>query len=166
MTFAGIPTGAAVFVDANPLVYRYSLHAKFGPASTNLLDRIDRQDLTGYTTIHVLGEAAHRLMTLEAIVRLNWPQANIGNRLRANPAEVTKLSVFRTAIEAILQSRLQVLTISPTHMASAVDLSQQLGLLTNDALIVAVMQSHGVTNLASSDTDFDVVPAITRYGPV
>jgi len=40
------------------------------------------------------------------------------------------------------------------------------GRLTNDALIVAVMQSHGVTNLASSDTDFDVVPAITRYGPV
>jgi len=44
--------------------------------------------------------------------------------------------------------------------------SQQTGLLTNDALIIAVMQAHGLTNLASSDTDFDRVPGLTRYGPV
>jgi predicted nucleic acid-binding protein len=37
--------------------------------------------------------------------------------------------------------------------------------LTNDALIVAVMQAHGLTNLASHDADFDRVPGITRYAP-
>ncbi len=33
------------------------------------------------------------------------------------------------------------------------------------ALIVAVMQSHGLTNLASSDSDFDRVAGLTRYAP-
>ena len=33
------------------------------------------------------------------------------------------------------------------------------------SLIVAVMQAHGLANLASNDTDFDRVPGITRYGP-
>jgi predicted nucleic acid-binding protein len=40
------------------------------------------------------------------------------------------------------------------------------GLLTNDGLIVAVMQANGLSNLASNDTDFDRVPGPTRYGPV
>jgi predicted nucleic acid-binding protein len=33
-------------------------------------------------------------------------------------------------------------------------------------LIVALMELHGLTNLASADTDFDRVPGITRFGPV
>ena len=42
---------------------------------------------------------------------------------------------------------------------------QQIGLLTNDGLIVAVMQTNGLSKLASSDADFDGVPGITRYAP-
>jgi predicted nucleic acid-binding protein len=38
--------------------------------------------------------------------------------------------------------------------------------LHNDALTVAVMRAHGITNLASADPDFDRVPGITRFGPV
>jgi predicted nucleic acid-binding protein len=45
-------------------------------------------------------------------------------------------------------------------------LSQQYELLTGDALIVAIMQAHGLTNLASSDADFDRVPGLTRYAPI
>ena len=40
------------------------------------------------------------------------------------------------------------------------------GLLSGDALILAVMQTHGLTHLASNDADFDRVPGIVRYGPV
>jgi predicted nucleic acid-binding protein len=45
-------------------------------------------------------------------------------------------------------------------------LSHQYELLTGDALIVAVMRQHGLTNLASADDDFDRVPGITRYAPM
>jgi predicted nucleic acid-binding protein len=44
--------------------------------------------------------------------------------------------------------------------------SQQTGLLTNDALLVALRQHHGLINLASADADFDRVPSIRRFGPV
>jgi predicted nucleic acid-binding protein len=40
------------------------------------------------------------------------------------------------------------------------------GLLSNDALIVAVMQVNGLVNLASADSDFDRLTGLTRYGPV
>ena len=120
----------------------------------------------GYFASHVVSEVSHRLMTIEAHKVLGWQLAGIGNRLRTNPAEVRKLSLFRTSVEKLLQGKLQILTVTPAHLAAAVALAQQIGLLTNDALIVAVMQAHGLTKFASSDIDFDGVPGITRCAPV
>jgi len=45
-------------------------------------------------------------------------------------------------------------------------LSRQMGLLNNDALIVAVMQANGLSKLTSSDQDFDRIPWLTRYEPI
>jgi predicted nucleic acid-binding protein len=166
MIFTDIPAGAAVFVDANTLVYHFSRDPQLGAACTALLDRIERRDVLGFSTTHVLGETAHRLMTLEAITLLNWSAAGIGNRLRTNPTEVRRLTLFRQAIEKVLQGNLQILPVAPSLLAATVALSQQIGLLTNDGLIVAVMQANSLTQLASADTDFDRVPGLTRYGPV
>jgi predicted nucleic acid-binding protein len=165
MTFADLQGGESLFVDANTLVYHFAAHATFGASCTQLLQRIDNQELLGFTSTAVLGEAAHRLMTTEASSRFGWPFAGIGNRLRTHPAEVQKLQVFRRAVEEILQSKIQVLTIPPALLLPAATLCQQLGLLTNDGLIVAVMQAHGLTKLASNDADFDRVPGLTRYAP-
>jgi predicted nucleic acid-binding protein len=41
-----------------------------------------------------------------------------------------------------------------------------MGLLSNDALIVAVMQANGLSKLASSDQDFDRIPWLSRYKPI
>ncbi len=130
------------------------------------MGRIERGELSGVTTTHILGETAHRLMTLEAIALWNWPVAGIGNRLRTHPANVSRLSRFRLAIEEVVQSKLQIILTTANLVAASVALSQQMGLLFNDGLIVAVMQANGLTNLASNDTDFDRVPGLTRYAPV
>jgi predicted nucleic acid-binding protein len=79
---------------------------------------------------------------------------------------VRKLVVFRRAVEELLRSKLQILTIPPDLLQIAADLCQQIGLLTNDGLLVAVMQANGLTRLASNDADFDRVPGLTRYAPV
>jgi hypothetical protein len=42
MTFTDLPTGAAVFVDANTLVYHFSRHPQLGPACTALLEMAPR----------------------------------------------------------------------------------------------------------------------------
>jgi predicted nucleic acid-binding protein len=166
MTFADLRTGEAVFVDANVLIHLFQPHPQWGPFCQQLVQRIDNQDLLGFTSTHVVSEASHRLMTIEANRALGWFVAGIGNRLRTNPHEVQKLSLFRRAVERIVQSRLQVLTVPPPVLVAAVALCQQLGQLTNDAVTIALMQANGLTKVASSDTDFDRVPGITRYAPV
>lgn len=165
MIFADLVAGDSLFVDANVLTYYFQPHPRWGAACAQLLVRIDNQELTGSTSTAVLGELAHRLMTLEAIDVLGWPVAGVGNRLRQNPHEVQKLLRFRSVIDQVLQSNLRVLTIDAPMLATAAALCQQFGLLTNDGLIVTVMQANGLTRIASSDTDFDRVPGLTRYAP-
>jgi predicted nucleic acid-binding protein len=60
---------------------------------------------------------------------------------------------------------LSILTIDPAWLEPAAAITQQTGLLHNDALVIAAMQAHGLTKPASADPDFDRVPGITRYGP-
>lgn len=165
MTFADLAAGDAVFVDANTLTYHFQPHALWGPACTQLLRQIEQQQLVGYTATHVLGEVSHRLMTVEAHALLGWPMAGIGNRLRTHPTEVQKLGRFRSAVEILAQGNLRILTVTPPLLVAAAALAQHVGLLTNDALIVAVMQAHGLSKIASNDADFDRVPGLTRYAP-
>jgi predicted nucleic acid-binding protein len=165
MTFLDLPSGASVFVDADILVYHFEPQPVFGPACTDLLERIEHQDLVGFTSTTVVSEMAHRLMTLEACALFGWPYAGIARRLRQHPAQVQQLRRFRQSIQEVPQYRIQVLTVATGLIDAAAVLSQQSGLLHNDAVIVAVMQANRLTNLASHDADFDRVPGITRFAP-
>ncbi len=165
MTFADLVAGTQVFVDANSLIYHFSPHPVFGPACKQLVTDIENQTLVGYTSTHIVGEVAHALMIVEAISLPGWGVSNIPKRLKKQPGTVQQLVRFQKAVEDIFQSRLQVLPIRPDLMLKATVLSRQFGLLTNDALILAIMQDHGLAALASHDADFDRVPGITRYAP-
>ena len=166
MTFADVASGASLFVDANTLVYHFAADARLGPACKQLLERIDRRDIRGFASTHVLSELAHRLMPIEAMQLFGWPAGGIVRRLRRHHAEIQKLALFREAVEGVHQFGLQLVAVTPRLVSTAAAVSQQYGLLSGDALIVAVMQDHGLTNLASNDADFDRVPGLTRYAPV
>ena len=166
MIFADLTAGDSVFVDANVLVYHFAPHPTFGTACRQLVQRIENQDLVGFTSTHVLGEVAHQLMLAEALTLPGWSPGKVKKRLRQQPGVLQPLMRFRTAVETVLQSRITGLTIAPALLGTAATLSQQCGLLTNDALTVALMQANGLTKLASADVDFDRVPGLTRYASV
>lgn len=105
-------------------------------------------------------------MTLEAMSQHGWSATGIGRKLRRHPAEIQKLTLFRQAVQGILRFGVQVVPITANLVEAATLLSQQRGLLSGDALVIAVMKAQGLTHLASADADFDRVPGITRYGPV
>lgn len=165
MTFADLPAGASVFLDASPFIFHFTDDPTFKVPSTELIARIERKELVGFSSTHVLGEVMHRLMTIEALAAFGWPYKGIAQRLRRHPAEVQKLSRYQTAIVHVLNSQLQILTISLQSLADAAVVSRQTGLLTNDSLVVVLTRAHGLVNLASADRDFDAVPGIHRYAP-
>lgn len=166
MTLADIPAGTTVFIDTNILLFAVTNHPQFGAICNTFLDRVEHQEITAVTSPHVLGEVVHRMMMIEACDRFGWPVQGIANRLRRHPAEVQQLVRPKQALDEIEAAGVSVLTINPPLVPLATDLCRQTGLLYNDALIIALMQTHGLTALASLDADFDRVPGITRYAPV
>ncbi len=165
MIFADIPAGSAVFVDANIFVYYFEPHPVYGPACQQLLLRIENNDLQGFTSAQVLGDVVHRVMTLEAASRFSRTMTGMAHWLKQHPAEIQQLSRHRLAVDDIALIGIQLLPVTGSLVSRAADLSRQFGLLTNDALVLGVMQQHGLTLLASHDADFDRVPGLTRYAP-
>jgi hypothetical protein len=47
MTFVSIPSGAAIFLDANSLIYHFTNDAKYGSPCTQLIKRVELQDVQG-----------------------------------------------------------------------------------------------------------------------
>jgi predicted nucleic acid-binding protein len=48
MTFLDIPAGASVFLEANVLVYHFTADPQFGPPCTDLIRRIEQQEIVGF----------------------------------------------------------------------------------------------------------------------
>jgi predicted nucleic acid-binding protein len=165
MIFADLLAGEPVFVDANILIYHFGPHPIFGAACQQLVQRIEKQEIRGFTSTHVLGEIAHQLMIIEALSLPGWTPGKVKQRLRQQSGALLALTRFRAAVEAVLQSNIQVLTIAPALLGIATVICQQNGLLTNDALSVAIMRANGLSKIASHDIDFDRVPGLTRYAP-
>ncbi len=138
----------------------------FGPPSKALLKRCETGDLAGYVSAAVFNDVAYRLMTLEACQLFGWPYPGVGQRLRRHGNEIHRLVKSRQALNETMRIGVHVLPVNAQQVLLAGDLSRQHGLLSGDALIIAMMQSNGMTKLASNDADFDRVPGITRFGPV
>ncbi|HVA50094.1 MAG TPA: type II toxin-antitoxin system VapC family toxin [Pirellulales bacterium] len=166
MTFADIPVGTSIFVDANTFVYHYSRHPVLAAPCTDLLDRIARSELTGITSADVLSDVAHRLMVLEAATVFGWTGTGITGRFRRHPSEIQKLTQFQRSVQTIATFGIKIVAVSAPLVDAATTISRQVGLLSGDALIVTVMRSEGVSQLASHDADFDRVPGLVRYAPV
>jgi predicted nucleic acid-binding protein len=165
MILADILTGEAVFVDTNIFIYYLRPDPVLGAACGQMLQRIENGDLKGCTSAHVVSEMAHRLMTDEAVQRFGWPVAGIARRLRNHPAQIAGLSRHQQGIDELSLIGIRILPVTGSQVSIAADLSRRHGLLSGDALVVAVMQHHGLTALASHDADFDRVPGLTRYAP-
>ncbi|MGH6742941.1 MAG: type II toxin-antitoxin system VapC family toxin, partial [Bradyrhizobium sp.] len=135
-------------------------------ACTALIRRIEQADVAGFVSVHTLIEVAHRVMTIEAAAKHGWPFAGIARRLKRHTKELQALTGFRQAVESVPLLGIQILDVAARLVPQAAVISQQVGLLTGDALVVAVMQAHGLTDLASHDGDFDRVSWLTRYEPL
>ena len=97
MIFADVPAGESVFIDANVFVYDFGPDPVFGLPCRALLERVEQGDLKGYISAHVLHEAAHGLMTVEAC------QTFVGR---------TQVSV---AVFVAIRARYSNFTVTATH---------------------------------------------------
>jgi predicted nucleic acid-binding protein len=115
--------------------------------------------------LDVISDAIHATMLAEAVLRFGLETVSVRRFLKRNFWRMKELSTFVKSAESLLSSRIERLPVDPADVLQATHISCDLGLLTNDAIIVALMQRHGIAHIATNDDDFDRVPGITVWKP-
>jgi hypothetical protein len=159
-----LPVGTVFFLDANILAYAAVEDQDFTPHCRDLLRRVEQRQVVALTAPFALSDALHKIMLAEARLRLP-AEVNVGRHIQNHPETVRSLELAQQASEIFARLPLELLSINTASFVAAMKVSRQHGLLTNDALIVALMQRHGITHLATNDDDFDRVPGITVWKP-
>ena len=88
-------------------------------------------------------------MVIEAGNLPGWAGGKVLNRLKQQPGVVKQLTQFQAAVDAVLQSKIHVLTVPTPLLSTAATISRRHGLLTTDALILALLQANGLTHIAT-----------------
>jgi predicted nucleic acid-binding protein len=161
---ASVPPGRHLFIDANIFIYHFT-QSPLTAACTAFLQRVEAGDLRGSTSVVTLTEVAHRLMLLEAIRSFGLAPRTAVKHLKEHPSLITQLTQYRRATAAIAAFNVTVVPVISGHLPIAQQHCAQYGLLTNDALMIAVMHVLGLADLASNDPDLRRLPGLTIWQP-
>ena len=162
MTLDAIPAGSRVFIDASIFIYHF---AGASAECRGLLERCERLDVKGVTSVVAVAETAHRLMLLEALSRGLVSGANLVRKLREKPDVVRQLHLYREQVERIPLMGVSVVALDLKSLLRSADVRDRHGLLVNDSLIVTTARDLGVKAVASADEDFGRVPELQIYRP-
>ncbi|HHT9125795.1 MAG TPA: type II toxin-antitoxin system VapC family toxin [Candidatus Brocadiia bacterium] len=167
MVLSDLVDGASIFIDANIFVYHFSKKSRLNPASSNFLERAERREITGITSTLVVQEVTHRMMIVEAATIL--PDIKIKELvkyLKAHPNIVKKLVSHQCIPEKVASFDLEIISPDIHTIERSQQMKRQFGFLSNDALILQIMKDLKINNLASNDSDFEMVDFVTLYKPL
>jgi predicted nucleic acid-binding protein len=162
MTFDELRDGETIFLDANIFVYHFlGLSAQ----CKQLLKRCRNGFLRGKTASFIVAETLHRLLIAEAVEQKLVTSKNALKKLRERPELVQQLRKHAESVSTIRTMNIETVALTSATVESSAGVRKQYGLLTNDSILLTVMQERGLTNLATLDKDFDRVEGLTVYKP-
>ena len=162
MTLDALPDESSVFIDANIFVYYFTAASA---SCRRLLDRCAAGAVRGITSLPILLEVAHRLMIIEAQQDQRVRGSNPGQKLARSPEIVRKLRRYEEWTLAIPRMGIEVEEVTQHDFIISLAVRRATGLLTLDALVVAVMRRLRLTHLASADHGFRPVGGLSLLEP-
>lgn len=162
MKLKEIPKDEVVLIDANIVLYAIR-HAS--DQCAKLLRRCAEQQVIGILTSHIIAEVMHRLMMAEARENGWISGPNPAKQLSQQPDIVKRLVRYEQAVQSLLAMGLHFEEVTKEDLVTALRVQRETGLLTNDALLVAVAQRVRATSIVSADQAFARVQGMLIYIP-
>lgn len=143
-----IKKGEIVVIDANIIIYAIQLQSV---QCKKLLLKCAEDEITGILPAHILAEVMHVLMIAEAKDNgwVNGP--NPAKQLSEKPDRIKALSRYETLIKDLLAINLTIASLEQEDFLTSMRIQRESGLMTNDALLVAVADRLRVQSIASAD---------------
>ena len=162
MRLDAVASGTRLFIDASIFIYHFTGSSR---ECRGLLERCERGEVKGLTSVIAVAEVAHRLMMMEALARGLVRGTNLARKLRERPAVVRKLRLYQEQIERIPLMGIDVVPLGLKTLVRSAELRSRYGLLTNDSLIATAAREEKVTALASADPDFRRIEDLQLFQP-
>lgn len=160
-----IPDHNEVFVDANIFVYHFSGPTEYTDICAQFLQRVEEVRLFAFTSTLVLAETLHRLMIIEATTKLQIGPKVAIHHLKTHPLDVKILTEHIKVPERIHTLGIKILPIDIDDILKSNEIKREYGLLTNDAITLAVMKRYHLRNIATNDPDFERVTDLLIWKP-
>ena len=130
-----------------------------------LLERCERGEVEGVTSVTVIAEVTHRLMMIEAVTEGLVSAGNVAAKLRNKPDVVRKLHIASEQAAKIPVIGIAVLGLDLRLLLAATELRRRHGLMTNDSIVAATLLDAGIDRIATADTDFKRRKGVTVFEP-
>lgn len=160
-----LPSGTTVYVDSNIFIYDTTTHPKYASSCSLFLDRVESGEITGVTSVLSINETVHKLSIIELSSKLKKKPVLILHLIKKNPSLLDDLETPFVAAESIMNMNLEIVTLFVTIFIEALEFMKRYRLMSNDAIHVATMKRHGITNIATNDPDFKRVGWIKIWKP-
>lgn len=165
-TLRDIPEQATVMLDANVVIYALFPHGRYHQMCKELLQRGARSELHLRLTVSAAADIIHRAMILEFLAQGQVQRsADAVTYLKQHPQAVQQLSRYKSILRDLIQAKVMILPLTYRDLHASRQYREQYGLLTNDSLLLAVMQRERIHYIATNDPDFDQVPGFAVRQP-
>ena len=152
--------GAWVAVDTNILVYanqRTSLEC------VSFLERCASGEIRGVVPAPMVAELVHALMLIEAREN-NWiERANPARALSERPDLVRRLTRYEDRMREFFGIGMRIEPVGAADFLEAMRIQKEAGLLTNDALLLAVARRLNCEAVASADRAIARAPGFAVF---
>jgi predicted nucleic acid-binding protein len=158
-----IPTGSLCVIDTNVLLYA---EQGLSDQAQRLLRRCSKGELTGTLPQTIWQELTHKLMLAEAMMKGLVSGGNPAARLANKPDAVRGLSLYQAKVRALVDLGLRFERCTQDDLLlSAFEFQKRYGLLTNDAVVLAVAQRLEADCLVSNDKAFREITEMDVFYP-
>lgn len=163
MNLDDIRSGSLCVVDTNILIYaEQGLSAQ----AQRLIERCSKGEVLITLPQTVWHEFTHKLMLAEALVKGLISGGNLAAKLATKPDAVRKLVLYRAKVRALFDLGVGFEPcIRKDLTESGFGLQERYGLLTNDAMVLAVALRLKADVLVSTDQAFREVREIPLHAP-
>jgi predicted nucleic acid-binding protein len=151
-----------VFLDASIFVYHFTQRSA---QCRRLLERCERRDVFGVTSVVAFDEASHRLMILEAVQSGLVSSGGVLQKLRRQPDVACRLRDHVANMQLVPAWGIDVLPVDLGRCLRAAASQASTGLLTNDSVLLATMKDETMTAIATADSDFDRFDDLQVFRP-
>ncbi len=160
-----IPDGVSVFVDANIFVYDILAVPEYVNSCKSFLKRIENGEIKGFTSILVISEVIHKLMFSELMERHGIKPNEVLGKMKNTPEIIASLEKYGEIVSKIGKIGIKVLPNSDKTHEKANAIIRKYKLMNIDAINAALIEEHGIENIATNDRDFERVDFLKVWKP-